>query len=67
MEELYDHYITLWTNNGKVIGNFDSKGVLPNKGDIIEVDFDEYEVLKRRIDYHMTPPLVSLYVSYYDL
>ena len=66
MEELYDHYITLWTNDGKVIGNFDSKGVLPNTGDIIEVDFDEYEVLKRRIDYHMTPPSVSLYVSYYD-
>ncbi len=66
MEEIYDHYITLWTNDGRVIGSFDSKGVLPNKGDIIEVDFDEYEVLKRRIDYHTTPPSVSLYVNKFE-
>lgn len=66
MEEIYDHQITLWANDERAIGTFDSKGVLPNTGDIIEVGFEKYEVLKRRIDYVPTPPLVSLYVSYYD-
>lgn len=65
MEEIYDHFINLYTNDDeKFIGDFDSNGVLPNKGDIIEVAKSEvYEVSKRRIDYDVFPPLVSLYVS----
>ena len=63
MKEIYEHYITLYNNDERVVGKFDSKGVLPNRGDIIEINSKLYEVLKRRIDYDLTPPLVSLYVE----
>lgn len=63
MKEIYEHYITLYNNYERVVGKFDSKGVLPNRGDIIEVGSEKYEVLKRLIDYDLTPPLVSLYVE----
>lgn len=67
MEEIYDHFICLYTNDEKFIGDFDSGGVMPNKGDIIEVAKSEiYEVSKRRIDYDVFPPLVSLYVSKFE-
>lgn len=66
MEEIYDHYITLSDNSERVIGKFDSKGLLPNKGDIIEINSKLYDVLKRRIDYDITPPLVCLYVSKFE-
>lgn len=63
MKEIYEHYITLYNNDERVVGKFDSKGVLPNRGDIIEVGSEKYEVLKRLIDYDSTPPLVSLHVA----
>ena len=67
MEEIYDRFITLYTNDEKFIGDFDSNGVLPNKGDIIEVAKSEvYVVSQRQINYTLTPPLVSLYVSKFE-
>lgn len=67
MEEIYGHFICLYTNDGKFIGDFDSNGVLPNKSDIIEVTkLEVYEVSKRRIDYDIFPPLVSLYVNKFE-
>lgn len=67
MKEIYDHFICLYTNDEKFIGDFNSNGILPNKGDIIEVAKSEiYEVSKRRINYNLNPPLVSLYVNKYE-
>lgn len=67
MKQVYDRFIALYTNDEKFIGDFDSEGIIPNKGDIIEVAKSEiYEVSKRRIDYDINPPLVSLYVSKFE-
>ncbi len=66
MEEIYNHFICLYTNDEKFIGDFNSNGVLPNKGDIIEIKSEMYEVSKRRINYDKFPPLVSLYVSKFE-
>lgn len=67
MEQVYDRFIALYTNDEKFIGDFDSEGVIPNKGDIIQVSKSEiYVVSQRRIDYDITPPLVSLYVSKFE-
>lgn len=68
MEEIYDYYIALYTvDDKKFIGDFDSNGVLQNKGDIIKISKSKiYEVRKRRINYDVFPPLVFLYVSKFE-
>ncbi len=67
MKEIYNPFINIYTIEERYIRDFNCEGAVPSKGDIIEVGTEKYEVLKRRINYNKTPPLVSLYVSYYDL
>lgn len=58
-----DLYIITSMNQKQYLGDFDCKGLIPNKGDIIKVDDNlVFEVSKREIDYKDTPPHIALYV-----
>lgn len=57
--------ITIYTSSTPhtYLGNFHSKGVIPNKGDIIVVEGDEFEVVKRKINYSSNFVTIDLYVE----
>lgn len=62
-----DLYIITSTNKKQYLGDFNCKGLIPNKGDIIKLDNNNvFEVSKREIDYDDTPPHITLCVTDID-
>ena len=58
-----DLYIITSMNQKQYVGDFDCKGFIPNKGDVIKVDDNiVFEVSKREINYKDTPRHIALYV-----
>lgn len=57
-----DVYVITSMNQKQYLGDIDCKDIIPNKGDIIKIDNNVFEVSKREIDYSDVSPSITLYV-----